>query len=102
MTHQQQHQAFHDFCAHADNWKCPQCGRGYIDDNGLLNDSSSCDVTGCELTHEEDEAYCEHCGWQGTAKNIADAATARSNTITCPHCAGSGRVTKGATDATNT
>jgi hypothetical protein len=100
MRHTEKQLAFSRLCDAEGIWQCPSCGAGppYGGHNGLYIDESCCEDADCDLVHAGDSAVCDECGWEGTVRQVVKASTRRLEMTQCPHCAGTGWVTKAEVD----
>ncbi len=81
-------------------WRCPQCGVGYDEGAGLVHESGEFDDAAEEDEYGPDDGcHCYDCGWEGTARQIFDAAQKRMNRKPCVHCGGTGWTEEGKPDA---
>jgi len=77
-------------CPIPDNeWRCPKCGS----EDFLIEDSESSDVE-CELFHAGDFTNCNTCGGGWKLSNVIKKWVTKKNMIPCPHCKGTGIISK--------
>lgn len=83
-------------------WKCPECGAGYDDGNGLTGpDYTTYEEYVVAYGNDDGESpdnygwcYCEKCGWEGHVNEVVEAAQKKAGRKKCPHCHGTGWINK--------
>lgn len=80
-------------------WKCPNCGAGYDDGDGLTGPDYTTYEEYKEAYPDSEETpeefgwcYCEKCGWEGHVTEVYEAAQKKAGRRKCPCCDGTGWV----------
>jgi len=82
-------------------WKCPKCGIGYNDGDGLVNDDDRAfdeddeeQATNGNIYFSDSELACYTCNGNFDAGQVYRQAMKKADLVQCPCCLGHGTVKK--------
>ena len=75
-------------------WKCPKCGVGYNDGDGLVDDDDVRENTEEGIYFSDTELVCYTCNGNFDAKQVYAKAIKKADLVQCSCCLGQGTVKK--------